>query len=70
MRKLSIDEEELKDFIEKIINDNYLGISMKNLNKHLKECGIKVSPQVVRRNIVKLKREKKIKFKEGKLKHG
>ena len=68
MRKLNIDEEELKDFIEEIISDNYLGISMKNLNKYLKECGIKVSPQVVRRNVVKLMEEKRSKFKKGKIK--
>jgi len=70
MRKLSVDEKELKDFIEEIINDNYLGISMKNLNKYLKECGIEVSPQVVRRNVIKLIKEKRSKFKKGKLKHG
>lgn len=70
MRKLSIDEEKLKNLIEKIINDNFLGISMKNLNKCLREYGIKVSPQIVRRNIVKLIKEKRIKFKKGKLKHG
>ena len=70
MRKLSIDEEKLKNIMEEIINDNFLGISMKSLNKSLKEYGVNVSPQIVRRNIVKLKREKRIKFKSGKLKHG
>ncbi len=70
MRKLNIDEEKLKDIIENIINDNFLGISMKNLNQSLKDYGVKVSPQIVRRNLVQLEKERRIKFKAGKLKHG
>lgn len=70
MRKLNVDEEMLKDTMEEIINNNFLGISMKNLNKYLREYGFKVSPQVVRRNIIKLRKERRIRFKDGKLKHG
>jgi len=70
MRTLKFDEEELKRIIEAIIDENFLGISMKDLQKKLKLYGFKVSPQVVRRNVIKLVKEKKINIKRGKLEHG
>lgn len=69
MRKLKIDEEELKSLIEKIINEHFLGINIKNLSKILKDYGFQVSPQIIRRNILKLIKEKRIKYKDGKLEH-
>ena len=70
MRKLKVNEEELKGIIEDIINENFLGISIKNLHRELERYGYKVSPQIIRRNIIKLTKERKIRFKQGKLKHG
>ena len=70
MRKLKIDEEKLKDSIGEIINEHFLGINIKSLNKILKDYGFQVSPQIIRRNIVKLIKEEKIKYNDGKLKHG
>ncbi len=69
MRKLKIDEKELKEAIEFLINDDILGISMNELRRQLSDYGFDVSPQIVRRNIVKLIKERKIRLKRGKLEH-
>lgn len=66
MRKLKIDENALKQEIKNIINANFLGIDIKNLNKELKIRGFNVSPQIVRRNVLKLFKEEKINMKHGK----
>lgn len=60
MRTLKVNEEKLKKAIENIVNKNFLGINIKNLHKELKKMGFKVSPQVIRRNIIKLRKEKRI----------
>jgi len=70
MRKLKINEEELKELIEDIINDNFLGINIKEINDILKRNDIKISPQILRRNILSLIKDKKVKMAGGRLKHG
>jgi Fe2+ or Zn2+ uptake regulation protein len=62
MRKLKIDETILKKTMREIVNQNLLGIDIKTLRQKLKEKGFNVSPQVIRRNLLSLKKEGVIDF--------
>lgn len=59
MRKLKIDENQLKEAIYQVIISHPFGIEIKDLNNELISKGFKVSPQIVRRNLSELFNEKK-----------
>jgi len=66
MRKLKINEKELEDAIREIAYLNPLGIDIRTLKKELERRNLKASPQIIRRNLLKLVKDKKISIQHGK----